>query len=164
MSDLTFWKTGKASDREPACRPAARGLFLVLENNPKKEELTEDEYLAINLHAQKELCALSPEFEKAMKHWGGLPNNDDRQLGGFCVSLSRIEEDTAAEDWIHEFDDYDGLIYVFTVTREIDFRTGKTWKPIPVFGFSLSRGIETLDDVGKEHRMRYRMYYVFSEK
>ncbi len=164
MSDYVFRKTGKASGKAPACRPDARGMFMVLEDNPEKGELSEEEYMQINLHAQKELCAQSPEFEKAMKHWSGLPKNNDRQLGGFCTSVRRIEEDTAAKEWIHEFDDYDGLIYVFAITREIDFSTGRTWKPIPVFGFSLSGGIESLDDIGREHRMRYRMYYVFSEK
>ena len=164
MSDYTFWKTGKASGKDPACRPAARGMFMVLEDNPEKGELSDDEYLQINLHAQKELCAQSPEFEKAMKHWSALPKNKDRQLGGLFTNVRRIEEDTAAEEWIHTFDDFDGLIYIFAITREIDFRSGRTWKPIPVFGFSLSGGIESLDDLGREHRMRYRLYYVFSEK
>jgi len=164
MSDYVFRKTGKASRKDPACRPSARGMFMVLEDNPEKNELSEEEYMQINLHAQQELCAQSPEFEKAMKHWSGLPKNNDRQLGGFCTSVRLIEEDMAAEEWIHEFDDYDGLIYVFAITREFDFRTGQTWKPIPVIGFSLSGGVESLDDIGREHRMRYRMYYVFSEK
>ncbi len=164
MSDYTFWKTGKASGKDPACRPAARGMFMVLEDNPEKGELSDDEYLQINLHAQKELCAQSPEFEKAMKHWSALPKNKDRQLGGLFTNVRRIEEDTAAEEWIHTFDDFDGLIYIYGITREIDFRTGRTWKPIPVVGFSLSGGIESLDDLGREHRMRYRLYYVFSEK
>ena len=101
---------------------------------------------------------------KAQKHWSSLPKNGDRQLGGFYNSVSRIENDTAAEEWIHEFDDHDGLVYVFAITDEIDFRTGKTWKPIPVFGFSLAGGIDTMDDIGKEHRMRYRIYYVFTER
>ena len=164
MSDYTFWKTGKASEKEPAYKPAARGLFIVLEDNPKKKELNEDEFMMLNLHAQELLCAESPAFEKAQKHWSTLPKNNDRQLGGFMSEVSRVERDTAAEEWIHEFDDYDGLIYTFAVTDEIDFRTGKSWKPIPVVGFSMSRGIETLDDVGKEHRMRYRIYFVFAEK
>lgn len=164
MSDYTFWKTGKASGKDPACRPAARGMFMVLEDNPEKGELSDEEYLQINLHAQKELCAQSQEFEKAMKHWSSLPKNKDRQLGGLFTNVRRIEEDTAAEEWIHTFDDFDGLIYIYGITREIDFRTGRTWKPIPVVGFSLFGGIESLDDIGREHRMRYRLYYVFSEK
>ena len=164
MSEPTFWKTGKSSEKQPACKPAARGLFFVLEDNPKKGELNEDEYMQLNMHAQKELCALSPEFEKAQKHWTTLPKNADRQLGGYFVSVPRIENDTAAEEWVHQFDDYDGLIYAFAITREIDFRTGDTWKPIPVVGISLFGGIDTMDDIGKENRMRYRAYYVVAEK
>ena len=164
MSELYFLKTGKRSENEPAFTPAARGLFFVLEDNPEKPELSEEEYLQLNLHAQKELRALSPEFEKAQKHWSELPKNQDRQLGGYFINVPRIEQDTTAEEWVHEFDGYDGLVYAFAITREIDFRTGDTWKPIPVVGFSFMGGIDTLDDIGKEHRMRYRAYYVFTEK
>ena len=165
MSDLIFLKTGKAAEKEPAYVPAARGLLFVLEDNPKKGELNTDEYMQINLHAQKELCKLSPEFEKAQKHWTTLPKNQDRQLGGFFINVPNLNRDTSGEDWVHqEFDDYDGLVYAFGITREIDFRTGETWEPIPVVGFSMFGGIETLDDVGKEHRIRYQAFYIFVEK
>ena len=164
MSDYTFWKTGKASGKDPAYRPDARGIFMVLEENPEKGSLSEEEYLKINLHAQELLRESSPGFAKAQQHWSELPKNADRQLGGFFSSVSRIAEDTAAQDWIHGFDGYDGLVYVFAVTGEIDLRTGRTWEPIPVLGFSLAGGIDTLDDIGREHRIRYRMYYVFTEK
>ena len=164
MQKLTFWKTGRKAEQEPEYKPAARGLYFVLEENPKKPELNEDEYMLLNLHAQKVLCSLSPEFEKAQKHWTTLPKNSDRQLGGYFVKVSKVERDGAAQEWIHEFDDYDGLVYVFAVTIDIDFATRDTWKPVPVVGISFYGKIDTLDDLGMEHRMRYRAYFVFAEK
>ena len=167
MGEIGYIKTGTASGQEPAFSPVARAVFMVLEEN-KDHEMTDDDFMAINLHAQKELRAESSEFGKAQDCWSNLPKTPERQLktplSGRYSPVPKIEEDTVAQEWITEFRDYDGLVYIFSVTRKIDLRTGETFKPIPVVGFSFSGGFDFMDDIGRKDCVRYRMYYAYAEK
>ena len=167
MSENSFIKTGTASGQEPVFSPVARTLFLVLEENPN-HALTDDDFMAINMHAQKELRTESREFGMAQDCWADLPKTPARQLknslSGRYSLVSRIEDDTVAQEWIDEFKDYEGLVYIFSVSRKIDLRTGETFKPIPVVGFSFSRGFDFMDDIGSENCFRYKMYYAYAEK
>ena len=167
MEELKYVKTGTNADREPTFQPIARSLFMVLEEN-KKHEMKEEEFLTINLHAQKELCAQSSEFEKAQDHWSNLPKTPKRHLDNSLSNryneVPKIEEDTIAQEWMDEFKTYEGLVYIFNVTREIDLTTGETRKPFPVVGFSLGGGLDFLDDIKDKDCVRYRLYYAFAEK
>ncbi len=166
MSENSYIKTGTASDREPAFSPVARAIFLVLEENPK-HELTGDDFMAINLHAQQELRTESSEYGQAQDVWSNLAKTPERQLAnplsGRYSLVERIEDDTVAREWIDGFRDYEGLVYIFSVTRTIDLRTGKTFRPIPVVGLNPLRGFDFLDDIGREDCFRYRMYYAYAE-
>ena len=162
MAEYNFIKTGKDAERKPKFRPNARGLFMVLEDNPACE-LSEDDYMKINLHAQKELCNLSKEFEKALKHWTRLPKTPKRQLGGLVTTVARLDDDCAAQEWIDGFKDYDGLVYAFDIEQEIDLQTGEKRTPFPVIGFSPTRGFDFLDDLKDKHCAHYRLYFLFTE-
>lgn len=167
MSEYSYIKTGTASEQEPTFSPFARDIFMVIEEN-KNHDMTADDFMAINMHAQKELRSLSTGFGKAQDCWANLPKTDERHLSvslsGRYSPVSKIEEDTVAQEWIGEYKDYEGLVYIFSVTRKIDLRTGETFKPIPVIGFSMSRGFDFMDDIGSKDCIRYRMYYAFAEK
>lgn len=162
MADYHFLKTGNKADKEPKFRPVARGLFMLLKENPDCE-LTEDDYLKINLHAQEELCMQSLEFKKAQKNWTRLPKTPKRQLGGLFCEVKRLDDDAAVTEWIDGFRNYQGLVYVFDIEGEIDLRTGKTRKPFPVVGFSPTRGFDFLDDIDDKYCVSYRLYFLFTE-
>lgn len=167
MSEISYIKTGTASGQEPTFSPIARTIFMVMEENAN-HEMTDDDFMSINMHAQKELRSESSEFGKAQDCWSNLPKTPERQLttslSGRYSLVSKIEEDTVAQEWISEFKDYEGLVYIFSVTRKIDLRTGETFKPIPVIGFSTSRGFDFMDDIGSKDCVRYKMYYAFAER
>ena len=161
MSEGTCIRTGKSADREPSFRPKARGMLLLTKKNPK-HELTDDDYMTINLHAQKELCALSPDYEKAQKHWSTLPRTPARQLENGGAELDDLSDVSVAKDWLSQFDDYPGLIYIFDIEREVDLRSGTTRTPFPVVGFSLT-GFHFLDDLDDPYCIRYRIWYIYAE-
>lgn len=164
MDGSDMIRTGREAEKELSCRPYARGLLMVLQEN-KEHELTDDDLMKINLHAQKVLAAGNPEFAKAQKHWTTLPHTPARQMNnGFLEVKSLGKRYSAEQEWIDQYANQEGLVYIFCVEEEIDLRTGETRRRMPVIGFSLSRGIETLDDMKDKYCISYRLYFAFAEK
>ncbi len=163
MQDFEYLRTGTEPDREPACTPYARGLYLAVQRNAQHEEITDDEFLRINLHAQKELSALSSVFAKAQKHWSELPHTPARQMDNLWVQVSwlagKIKE---AQDWIESFRTRPGLVYIFSVEREIDISTGRSWLPPGVV--EMHFGFGPRDETLYKDKIRYRMYFAYAEK
>ena len=165
MEKYDFIRTGTQPDREPAGTPFARGMFLVIQANSKHGELTDDELMKINLHAQKELCDLSPVYQKAQKHWSDLPHTPARQMNNMMGVTEKLTDGHGqAQEWIDSFASQPGLVYIFCIDREIDLRSGKSRKPFPVVGFSFGRGFDFLDDIDDQYCIKYRIYYAYAEE
>ena len=162
MAEKKMIRTGTDADREPQFHPFARGIFLVTKPNPSRI-LSEEDYLAINLLAQKELCAASREFGQAQKHWSTLPNTEVRQLSNLGTEAEDLSHVPAAEEWIRSFASLEGLVYIFQTEGEIDLRTRERRKPFPVIGFSLSGGLDFLEDLKDRDCVQYRIFYAFAE-
>ena len=156
--------TGRENGRKPVFRPYARGMFMVIQEN-REHEVTEDDMMKINLHAQKVLSAQSPEFATAQKHWTTLSHTPARQMDNRLFPVTRLGGRTDTEqEWIDQYASQEGIVYIFQVESEIDLRSGETRKRMPVIGFSFSRGIETLDDMDDKYCIRYRVYFAYAEK
>ena len=163
MSSYDYLRTGKKSDQEPTFRPFARGMFMLYRNNPEHEP-EDDDYIKMNLLAQKELSALSPDFARAQQHWSTLPHTPARQLENRFYSADSIDGDIDEErKWIDYYASMDSLVSIFSIELEIDLRTGEKRKPFPVIGFSFGRGIETMDDMFDKHCIKYRIRFAYAE-
>ena len=166
MEENGYLRTGARADAEPACTPYARGLFMILKRNHRHEEITDEEYMKINLHAQKELAALSPVFEKAQKHWTTLPHTPARQLDNMVVIASDLADaDENVQEWIDSFASVEGLVYIFSIEREIDLHTGETFRPMPVSAVSFGMGgMSFMGGKDDDQYMKYRVYFAYAEK
>ena len=165
MADYEYIRTGTQPDREPACTPYARGLYVITKRNARHEKVTEEDYIKINLHAQKELSALSPVFAQAQAFWSRLPHTQDRQMDNLCSKAARISSDNPnVKNWIGSFASRPGLVYIFSIEREIDLDTGGTFKPIPVVGITFGQGFSYISDRFDEQYLKYRMYFAYAEK
>ena len=166
MEEYGYIRTGTHPDAEPACTPYARGLFIVLKRNFRHEEVTDEEYMKINLHAQQELASLSPVFEKVQKHWSTLPHTPARQLDNMVVTASEIEDaEEDAQEWIKSFTSVEGLVYIFSIEREINLQTGETFRPLPVTAISFGMGgMSIMSGKDDDLYMKYRVYFAYAEK
>ena len=163
MQDFEYFRTGTEPDREPACTPYARGIYIVIQKNAQHKEITEDEFMRINLHAQKELSYASPLFAKAQKYWSELPHTPARQMDNLWTQTSWLAgENQKAQEWIESFRTREGLVYIFSVEREIDVSTGRSWLPPGVMEIHL--GLEPVDETLYKDRFRYRMYFAYAER
>ena len=163
MQDYDYIRTGTEPDREPACTPYARSIYLILQKNALHGEITEEEFIRINLHAQKELSALSPVFTKAQKYWSELPHTPARQMESRWMQTSFLAGETRkAREWIDSFSTRTGLVYIFGVEREIDISTGESWLPPGVV--EITFGLEPIDEERYKNKFRYRMYFAYAEK
>ena len=163
MQDFEYIRTGTEPEREPACTPYARGIYIVIQENAQHGEITEDEFLRINLHAQGELSALSPAFAKAQKYWTELPHTPARQMDNLFTETSWLAgENRNAREWIESFRTRPGLVYIFGIEREIDVSTGKSWLPQGVV--EIHFGFGPRDETLYKDKIRYRMYFAYAEK
>lgn len=163
MQDFEYIRTGTEPDREPACTPYARGLYLLVQRNAQHGEITDEEFIRFNLHAQKELSALSPVFAKAQKYWSELPHTPARQMDSLWSQTSFLAgEDKKAQQWIESYKTRTGLVYIFSVEREIDISTGKSWLPPGVV--EITFGLGPVDEELYKDKFRYRMYFAYAEE
>ncbi len=160
----SYEKYGALKDDEPLFQPNARGLFLVQKS---RKELTEDEFVQINMHAQSVLKAESNEFNRAQTWWSQLPKRPDRQKENLFIRVRELDEgNESAQEWIDRCNEYEGLVYIFSVERKLNLRTNETETggSIPVVAFNMSFGFKTMDELIEDECVTYRMYFAYFEK
>ena len=162
--DAIYEKHGAMKAVEPLFTPDARGMLMVVELKSKDDKLSDEQLAMINLHAQGELKAASDEYRRAQEWWSNLPKTPARQMDNGYFTLSSFDVGKAQiEAWQAQYDEKDGLVYIFGVERKLNLRTGTTQRHIPVMVFS-GGGFETLDSIEEKDCVNYRLYFAYYEK
>lgn len=154
---------GAKKDAEPVFRPKARGLFMVTKS---REELTEDELIQVNMHAQSVLKEESDAFTRAQAWWSQLPKTPKRQKENLFITVSELDDaNESVQEWIDGCNAYEGLVYIFSVERKLNLRTNETEREhdIPVVAFNMSFGFRTMEELIEDECVTYRMYFAYFE-
>lgn len=159
MNEADYQKLGAMKDREPCFMPDARGLFLITD---RKRAYTEDETIQMNLHAQKELKAISPAFLQAQEWWSNLPKTPARQLQSEVATHDDPwTADRMVADWMAQYDTLDGLAYYFDIGRKMNLVTGETQGDLAMMDVG---GMFRMPDFEGGDCASYRICYIFYEK
>lgn len=162
-SQALYEKYGTRKDAEPLLQPKARGLFLM---SKSRKELTEDELAQVNMHAQSILKEENEAFSRAQAWWSKLPKTPARQKDNLFVRVSELDDANGdVREWIDKCNEYEGLVYIFSVERKLNLRTNKTENGgnIPVMAFNISSGFRTMEDLIEDNCITYRMYFAYYE-
>ena len=161
MNEANYQKYGAMRDREPCFMPDARGLLVVAEH---KRSLSEEQGALVNLHAQREMKMQSADFAVAQDWWVNLPKTPDRHLFNMEEAVSDIMlAESIAGRWAAQFDELDGLAYIFDVARTVNTKTGETQTEPSVFTFR-GTGFERLTYPKEKNCLRYHLFFAFYEK
>lgn len=162
-SQAIYEKYGAMKDADPLFQPKARGMFLVQKS---RKELTEDELLQVNMHAQSALKEESSAFSRAQAWWLQLPKTPERQKENLFLTVSELDDaNENVREWIEKCNAYEGLVYIFSVERKLNLQTNETETggDIPVVAFNMSFGFRTMEDIVEEECVTYRMYFAYFE-
>lgn len=163
-TNAIYSKHGAMQDAEPKFMPDARGLLMVLQCKHRENQLTDEQFAAVNLCAQGELKAQSEEYKRAQEWWSNFPHTPARQLDSCCFTLpSFAAGEKEIEKWLAQYDEKDGLVYVFSVERKFNLRFGSIQRHIPVTVFS-GGSMESLDSIEEKDCIHFRVYFAYYEK
>ena len=161
MKEAIYTKHGAMRDAEPCFMPDARGLLVVAEH---KRRLSEEQGALVNLHAQRELKMQSADFAAAQDWWTNLPHTPARHLFDLEETISDILlAESIAGRWAAQFDELDGLAYIFDVAQTVNTKTGETQTEPSVFTFR-GAGFERLTYPKEKNSLRYHLFFAFYEK
>ena len=162
-SQAIYEKYGAMKDADPLFQPKARGLLMATKS---RKALTEDELLQVNMHAQSVLKEESSAFTSAQAWWSNLPKTPDRQKENVYFRVIELDDANGnVREWIEKCNEYEGLVYIFSVERKLNLRTNETESggDIPVMAFNMSDGFRTMDDIIEDECVTYCMYFAYYE-
>lgn len=160
-----YQKYGAMKEKTPVFMPDARGMLLIKLNEGRGKNATEDDMLAINLHAQGELRAQSDEYARAQEWWSNLPKTPARQMENYFADVDSFDEAGGAlAKWISGFTEKPGLVYVFEAERTYNVALGCTHVSVPEVMVFSPWNMSSLDDVNKRDCITYRLYYAYYER